>query len=176
MAGGGGGSKGVSRGLKPRRPPVGPPSVGPPPPSDRPLPDRAGALFFFHPRSHFRSFFLLLGVFSWNFVFEDQGPQMSTFWLSSSKRAHNTTKIPRKDPQEREERKKIVAGEGKKSAKFWTPKPSVGHHHTLRGRDRRPPGDPPEIPLTHAPETLPRRPRSEGEIESESDLFLTRVK
>ena len=31
------------------------------------------------------------------------------------------TKIPRKDPQEREERKKIVAGEGKKSAKIWAP-------------------------------------------------------
>ena len=37
------------------------------------------------------------------------------------KRAHfralafkNTTKIPREDPQEREERKTIVAGEGKK--------------------------------------------------------------
>ena len=29
----------------------------------------------------------------------------------------NTTKIPREDPQEREERKKIVAGEGK-NAKF----------------------------------------------------------
>ena len=33
--------------------------------------------------------------------------------------ASYTTKIPRKDPQERERRKKIVAGEGKNSAKFW---------------------------------------------------------
>ena len=31
----------------------------------------------------------------------------------------NTTKIQRKDPQEREERMKIVAGEGEKGAKFW---------------------------------------------------------
>ena len=44
----------------------------------------------------------------------------------NSKRAHfralafkNTTKIQRKDPQESEERMKIVAGEGKKRAKFW---------------------------------------------------------
>ena len=42
------------------------------------------------------------------------------------KRAHfraptfkNTTKIQREDPQEREERKKIMAGEGKKRAKCW---------------------------------------------------------
>ena len=35
----------------------------------------------------------------------------------------NTTKISREDPQEMEERKKIVAGEGKKSAKCWTPRP-----------------------------------------------------
>ena len=34
--------------------------------------------------------------------------------------ASNTTKIPREDPQrKREERKKLVAGEGKKRAKFW---------------------------------------------------------
>ena len=37
--------------------------------------------------------------------------------------ASNTTKIPRKDPQERERRMKIVAGEGNKSAKFWAPPP-----------------------------------------------------
>ena len=37
-------------------------------------------------------------------VFEVQGPCTS-----------NTTKIPRKDPKEREERKRIVVGEGKKS-------------------------------------------------------------
>ena len=42
------------------------------------------------------------------------------------KRAHfrarafkNTTKIPREDPQEREERMKIVVGEGKKRANIW---------------------------------------------------------
>ena len=56
-------------------------------------------------------------------------PPQFSFWVSrqpkSSKRAHlrvsafqNTTKIPRKDPK-REERMKIVAGEGKTSAKFW---------------------------------------------------------
>ena len=44
------------------------------------------------------------------------------------KRAHlsvpvfkNTTRIPRKDPQEREERMKFPVGESKKSAKFWPP-------------------------------------------------------
>ena len=43
--------------------------------------------------------------------------------------ASNTTKIPRKDPQERE-RQKIVAGEGKKSAKLWA---STLLGPTLRG-------------------------------------------
>ena len=32
-----------------------------------------------------------------------------------------------KGPQEREERKRLVAGEGKKSAKFWAPHPSGPH-------------------------------------------------
>ena len=41
--------------------------------------------------------------------------------------ASNTTKIPRKDPQERERRMKIVAGEGKQSAKFWASHPSGPH-------------------------------------------------
>ena len=35
--------------------------------------------------------------------------------------ASNTTKIPRKRPKEREKRMKTVAGEEKKSAKFWAP-------------------------------------------------------
>ena len=69
----------------------------------------------------------------------------------NSKRAHfrapsasNTTKIPRHDPQERKERKKIVAGKGKKSAKFWPPTfrglhfflvwlPQQGHPSGLKG-------------------------------------------
>ena len=38
--------------------------------------------------------------------------------------ASNTTKIPRKDLQERKGRKKIVAREGKKSATFWALHPS----------------------------------------------------
>ena len=55
------------------------------------------------PKSVRHSFLPLLGVLSLNFggVFEGPG-------------ASNTTKIPRKDPQEREERMKTVAGEGKK--------------------------------------------------------------
>ena len=57
-----------------------------------------------------------------------RGPEMCTFGVlglqpESSKRAHFraralTPPIPRKDPHEREERKKIVAGEGKKRATF----------------------------------------------------------
>ena len=35
--------------------------------------------------------------------------------------ASNTTKIPRKDPQEREERKNIVAGDGKTARNFGPP-------------------------------------------------------
>ena len=44
--------------------------------------------------------------------------------------ASNTTKIPRKRPKEREKRIKTVAGEGKKSAKFWAP---TVRAPTLRG-------------------------------------------
>ena len=62
------------------------------------------------------------------------------------KRAHfrspasNTTKITREDPEEREDRMKMVAGEGKKSVKFWPPHPSKpqtsGPHPSAVGRRR----------------------------------------
>ena len=42
--------------------------------------------------------------------------------------ASNTTKIPRKDPQEREKKNENEGGRGKKSAKFWAPHPSGPHH------------------------------------------------
>ena len=71
--------------------------------------------------------------------------------------ASNTTKIPRKDPQEREERKKIVAEEGKKSAKFWAPTFRRPHPSgpppfgapTLRGRPFL--GLPPPARADHLP-------------------------
>ena len=50
------------------------------------------------------------------------------------KRAHfrspasNTTKITREDPEEREERKKMLVEEGKKSVKFWAPHSSGPHN------------------------------------------------
>ena len=44
--------------------------------------------------------------------------------ISGPRRFKNTTKIQRKDPQEREERKKIVA----KNAKFWAHHPSGTHN------------------------------------------------
>ena len=48
--------------------------------------------------------------------------------ISGPQRFKNTTKIQRKDPQEREEKKKIVAGEGKKkNAKIWCSHPSGLH-------------------------------------------------
>ena len=54
-------------------------------------PERQGAqnfALFFLSRSHFRSFCVSLGVFSWNFggVFEGRGPEMCTFGV----RAHLT--------------------------------------------------------------------------------------
>ena len=49
----------------------------------------------------------------------------------NSKRAYlsvpvfkNTTKIQREDPQRRKKRTNLLAGEGKKRAKFWAPHPS----------------------------------------------------
>ena len=69
----------------------------------------------------FRSFCVSLGVFSWNFwwCLKRRDPQMCTF--GEPKRAHfrvpafkHTTKIQREDPEEREERTKIVAGEGRR--------------------------------------------------------------
>ena len=50
--------------------------------------------------------------------------------------ASNTTKIPRKKPKEREKRIKTVAGEGKKSAKFWA---ATLRGPTLRGPQLRGP-------------------------------------
>ena len=44
-------------------------------------------------------------------------PRAQTFTFDGDFK--NTTKIQRKDPQETEERMKIVAGEGKKRAKLW---------------------------------------------------------
>ena len=64
-------------------------------------------------------------------VFEGPCPEMCTFGLSGCRVKPRPgsgllTKIPREDPQEREERKKIVAGEGK-NAKFCPPSPSGPH-------------------------------------------------
>ena len=66
------------------------------------------------------------------------------------KRAHlrvpafkNTTKIPREDPPEREEKNEFPAGERKKSAKFWAPNPSGPQPfvpHLFWGRAPTPPG------------------------------------
>ena len=70
-----------------------------------PPPDRPKFRAFFLPRLHTTTRELQARTF--------QGPCASN------------TKIPRKDPQEREERKKIVAEEGKKARNFGP--------HTLRG-------------------------------------------
>ena len=42
--------------------------------------------------------------------------------------ASNTTKVPREDPPEREERMKVPTGERKKSAIFWAPPPFGAPH------------------------------------------------
>ena len=54
----------------------------------------------------------------------------------------NTTKIPRKDPQEREERKKIVAGEGKKSDILGGPEEGGSRDGRSGGRAVRGEGGP----------------------------------
>ena len=46
---------------------------------------------------------------------------LSIVHISGPRRASNTTKIPRKDPQEREEGKKTVAGEGQKKKRNFGP-------------------------------------------------------
>ena len=86
-------------------------------------------------RRNFLSFFSLSGVLSWNFggVIEGLDPQMCTFGvlgLSCEAPAapkppgfHTTARDPNqnsmKRPPREEERMEIVAGEGKKRAKFW---------------------------------------------------------
>ena len=97
-----------------------PPPVNPPPP-DNPPPDRPKFRSFFFPPP--ATIFILLSlswVLSLNFVgvFEGRGPEMCTF--GRFKHHQNSTK----GPQERERRKKIVAGGGKKS---WAPHPSGLH-------------------------------------------------
>ena len=109
----------------------------PSPLPDRPVPDGPPSdrtkFHFFFPPSPTTIFFLSFLV------------QGFTRQSENSKRAHlrapsasNTTQIPRKDPQKKEERMKIVAGEGKKKARnFGSP--------TLRGPTLRAPpfGAPP---------------------------------
>ena len=56
--------------------------------------------------------------------------------------ASNTTRILRKRLKEREKRMKTVAGEGKKSAKFWAPNPSGPHPSGLHPSGLHPSGLP----------------------------------
>ena len=122
------------------------PSPGPP----FPWTAQNFALFFSLSRRKFRSFLLSLGVFSLNFggVFESSNVHVWALCLSCETPAasgppvlhtttrelrtctfersgdSNTTKIPREDTQRGKKRTNFVAGEGKKSAKFWGPHPS----------------------------------------------------
>ena len=138
---------------------AGPPSAGPP------------KFRFFFPlsRHNFLSFFPLFRVLSLNFggVFEGRDPEMCTFGLSScrvkpqrllgrrgfirqpenSKRAHfralvlQTTPKFHEGPPREEERKKHVAGEGKKARNFAPPTllgPTL-RGTTLRGTNRKQP-------------------------------------
>ena len=126
------------------------------PPPERPLPGTTSLPRIPLPqtvppqdRPNFRSFFFMpqfsfflppLGVLSLNFVvflkagalnvhvwalgLSCEAPATCTF---EGPGASNTTKIPRKDPKREKE---MVAGEGKKSAKFWAPTFGAS---TLRG-------------------------------------------
>ena len=90
----------------------GPPPDPPPPNRPSPGPPKISLFFFPLSRRTLHSFFSLWEVFSLNFggVFEDRGAQMCTFGLSGCRvelrRPHQTTKIPREDPQWREKGKK----------------------------------------------------------------------
>ena len=80
---------------------------------------------------------LFLALFEFWWCFEDQDPQMCTRGRrgftgqpENSKRAHLSVpalqtppKIPRENPPERHRNSETVAGEGRKSAKFWAPHP-----------------------------------------------------
>ena len=110
-------------------------------------------VFFPSPATIFLSFFPLLGVLSLNFggVFEGRDPEMCTFGLSgcrvilrrlwgrrgftrqpeNSKRAHfrprrfkTPPKFHERTPKRGKKERKMVAGEGKKNAKFGVPHPS----------------------------------------------------
>ena len=58
------------------------------------------------------------------FAHKNQRAQTCTFKFPG---ASNTTKIPRENPQETEERMNFPVGERKKSAKFWAPHPAGPH-------------------------------------------------
>ena len=93
-------------------PSVGPPSAGPPKISR----------FFSSPATIFIHSSLSLGVFSWNFGGVCwRGPSNVHVWALQTCAFQGPCASNTRRPQEREERKKIVAGEGKKSAKFWAP-------------------------------------------------------
>ena len=104
----------------------GPRSAGPP------LRRTVQNFILFFPRPP--QFHPLLEVLSLNFcgVFEGRDPvhvgplQTCTFPCTFQGPGASNTKIPRKDPQEREERKLWRARDKKKSAKFWAPPPVRG--------------------------------------------------
>ena len=109
-----------------------PPQFGPKPfriwcvgPRGRPKPEgwpKISRFFFQSFASYFRSDSLWVSSRGILVVFEAQEPSNV-----------HATKIPREDTQEREERMKIAAGEGKKRAKFWAVR-----RKAVRGREGGP--------------------------------------
>ena len=124
---------------------------------------------FFQP--HFHSFFLSLGVFSWNFggvlVGRDSNVLVFAIRLSCGTPAvcafevptdQNTTKIPREDPQ-REKKKRKWEWKKEQKARIFGPPTMRGPHlrgPTLRGQTFVAPpfGAPPFLGL-HTPSPLP---------------------
>ena len=52
-------------------------------------------------------------------------PRTPNVHISGSRISNTPTKIPREDPPERHKKSEMVAGEEKKSAKFWAPLPGL---------------------------------------------------
>ena len=97
------------------------------------------ALFFSLSRSHFPSFFPLLGVFLLHYSHFAANWNHTT--AREPKRAHcrapafkNTTKIPREDTQRETKRVNIVAGEGKKSEILGGPGEGRSRGRAVQGK------------------------------------------
>ena len=90
------------------------------PPPDPPPPDRPKFRSFFPLPPPFRSFCVSLGVLSLNLGGFTRQPENSFVHISGPRRFKHHQNSTNRHP-DRHKKSEMVAGEGKKSAKFWAP-------------------------------------------------------